>query len=101
MTLPATITAIPLPPVPVTVRPATADDLPFIDALQKKHAKMVGWMPRQQLEGKIAAENVLLAETNGDSPRRHGGTEACSDSLNASVSPCLRGENGGRGGWGM
>ena len=52
---------VPLPPAPVTVRPATPDDLPFIDALQKKHAKQVGWMPRQQLEGKIAAGNVLVA----------------------------------------
>ena len=52
---------IPLPSVPVTVRAATAEDLPFIDALQKKHAKQVGWMPRQQLEGKIAAGQVLIA----------------------------------------
>ena len=58
---PAPAPALPLPAVPVTVRPATVDDLPFIDALQKRHAKQVGWMPRQQLEGKIAAGQVLVA----------------------------------------
>ena len=61
MPLPTSMTAVPLPIAPVTVRPATADDLPFIDALQKKHAKQVGWMPKQQLEQKIAAGNVLVA----------------------------------------
>ena len=34
--------AVPLPRVPAAVRPATAADLPFIDALQKRHARMVG-----------------------------------------------------------
>src|SRR6476659_7994835 len=59
---PAVPTRLPPPREPVSIRPATADDLPFIDALQKRHAKQVGWMPRQQLEGKIAAGQVVVAE---------------------------------------
>src|SRR5688572_22034932 len=38
------------------------DDVPFIDSLQKLHTRMVGWMPTKQLEGKIAAGHVLIAE---------------------------------------
>src|SRR5688500_17935372 len=53
---------IPIPAVPVSVRPATPADLPFVDALQKKHARMVGFMQRSALEGKIAGGHVLVAE---------------------------------------
>jgi hypothetical protein len=53
---------IPQPRFPITTRPATADDLPFIDALQKSYAKQVGWMPTKQLEGKINARQVIVAE---------------------------------------
>ena len=49
-------------PVPVAVRPGTAADLPFVDALQKRHADAVGWMPMQSLEGKVRAGHVLVAE---------------------------------------
>ena len=54
--------ALPQPRVPVAVRAATAADLPFVDKLQKLHTKQVGFMPRQQLAGKIDAGNVLIAE---------------------------------------
>src|SRR5205809_547236 len=53
----------PLPQRPIAVRLGTMEDLPFIDELQKKHAKQVGWMPRQQLVGKVAAGHVLVAPT--------------------------------------
>src|SRR5688572_2761 len=53
--------ALPEPRVPVRVRPATMADLPFIDALQRLRTKQVGWMPTQQLEGKIRAGNALVA----------------------------------------
>jgi hypothetical protein len=36
---------IPIPRVPVDVRPGTMGDFAFIDMLQKLHAKQVGWMP--------------------------------------------------------
>src|SRR4051812_30991119 len=53
---------IPIPRRPVTVRPAVAGDLAFIDHLQKHSTQAVGWMPTKQLEGKIAAGHVLVAE---------------------------------------
>ena len=54
-----------LPPVPrlaVAIRAASVDDLPFIDALQRKHSAMVGWMPTKQLQRYIEQGNVLVAE---------------------------------------
>ena len=38
------------------------EDLPFIDGLQKKHTKQVGFMPTKALEGKVRAGHVLVAE---------------------------------------
>jgi hypothetical protein len=55
---------LPEPRVAIAVRPGTMDDIPFIDALQKKHAKQVGFMPAKQLAGKIDAGHVLVAEAN-------------------------------------
>src|SRR3954470_16106913 len=43
-------------------RPAIVSDLPFIDRLQKMHSHMVGWMPGKQIEQKIEAGQVLVAE---------------------------------------
>ena len=56
---------LPEPRMPIAIRPATMDDFAFIDALQGKHTKQVGWMPRAQLEGKIGAGHVLVAEVPG------------------------------------
>src|SRR5262245_11520063 len=53
---------IPIPKIPIVVRAGTMDDLPFIDALQKKHPKQVGFMANKQFEGKIKAGHVLVAE---------------------------------------
>src|SRR5688500_13935313 len=52
---------IPAPRVALQVRPATMDDFAFIDALQTRHAKQLGYAPRAELEGKIAAGHVLVA----------------------------------------
>ena len=52
---------VPIPRSPVTVRPGTPADLPFIDSLQKLHAKQVGWMPTKQLVQKITLGHVLVA----------------------------------------
>jgi hypothetical protein len=63
-------TSMPLPPprVDIAIRPATLDDLSFIDSLQKTTTKQVGWMPTKQFEGKIAAGHVLVAvATSGQS----------------------------------
>jgi len=53
---------IPIPRIPITIRPGTIEDLPFMDALQKKHTKQVGFMPTKQFEGKIKLGHVLVAE---------------------------------------
>src|SRR4051812_41536034 len=53
---------IPIPKIPITVRPSTMDDLSFIDGLQKIHTKQVGWMPEKALIGKIKLGHVLIAE---------------------------------------
>src|SRR5262245_23830654 len=54
----------PVPRCTVSVRSATKADLPFIDALQRMHSHMVGWMPGKQLESYIASNSpgVLIAE---------------------------------------
>ena len=53
---------LPSPRVPISIRAGTMEDVPAIDALQKKHTKMVGFMQTKALEGKIRAGHVLIAE---------------------------------------
>ncbi|HEX8325131.1 MAG TPA: hypothetical protein VF595_14600 [Tepidisphaeraceae bacterium] len=53
----------------IAIRPGTPADLPFMDALQKKHGKQRGFMNRATLEGKIAAGHVLVAQVNVDGDR--------------------------------
>ena len=54
---------MPLPELPtITTRVATMDDLPFIDALQKKHSKQLGFFPRQQIEGYLKNGWMRVAE---------------------------------------
>jgi ribosomal protein S18 acetylase RimI-like enzyme len=62
---------LPLPPPPpppppsaddVSVRIATMDDVAFIDALQKRHSRTVGFMKTMAIEGKIKARQVIVAE---------------------------------------
>ena len=59
---------IPIPRCPINIRPATMDDLPFMDQLQKIHTKQVGWMPTKQFEGKIKAGQVIVAEDEARKP---------------------------------
>ena len=53
---------IPLPDVPIHVRLANNDDVPFIDELQKRNNKSLGFMPQKALEGKIKRDEILIAE---------------------------------------
>jgi hypothetical protein len=62
--------ALPSPRVPISIRLGTMEDLAFIDALQKKQTKQVGFMPTKQFEGKVRLGHVLVAE------ERHEGTQA-------------------------
>ncbi len=56
---------VPIPKFDVTVRPATLADEPFIDSLQKQSGAALGFMPDSWIEGKIAKEKVLVAESAG------------------------------------
>ena len=49
----------------VNLRPATARDLAFIDDLQKKASRSLGFMTRATLEGKVRLGEVLVAESPG------------------------------------
>src|SRR5947207_1528811 len=53
---------IPIPKISITVRPATMEDFPAIDGLQKPQTRNLGWMPTGQLEGKIKLGHVIVAE---------------------------------------
>src|SRR3954451_14912227 len=57
---------IPVPKIPISIRPGTVEDIPFLDSLQKMHTKQVGWMPTAQFEGKIKLGHVLIAESDGE-----------------------------------
>ncbi|MGN6725535.1 MAG: hypothetical protein ACTHLZ_06430, partial [Tepidisphaeraceae bacterium] len=50
---------------PITIRPGTADDLAFIDRMQKQHSRELGFLPRAALLGKIRLNQVLVAEAQG------------------------------------
>lgn len=50
---------------PISIRPAIAGDLAFIDALQRKHSKNVGWMASTILEKKIEKGEIIIAEDGG------------------------------------
>jgi ribosomal protein S18 acetylase RimI-like enzyme len=46
---------------PITTRVATMEDLPFLDQLQKRHSKALGFFPRAQMEGYVRNGWVLVA----------------------------------------
>src|SRR3954471_13343535 len=53
---------VPEPRVAIAVRVAVMEDLPFLDALQKRHSKALGYFPTKQFEGYIAMGGVLIAQ---------------------------------------
>ena len=55
---------VPTPKIDLAIRPGEPGDVPFMDSLQKRHSKAVGWMPTKQFEGKVALGHVLVAEAN-------------------------------------
>src|SRR4051794_13102205 len=59
-----------IPRTPVSIRVATMSDLPFIDALQKKNGKCVGFLHEAALKGKIEDGHVLIAESDEATERR-------------------------------
>src|SRR5688500_91815 len=71
---------VPQPRQPISIRIATVADVPFVDALQKKNTKQVGWFATRTIEGKINAGHVIVAE-EGSGFRGQGSGNA-SPSLN-------------------
>lgn len=55
----------------ITIRAGVMADLPFIDGMQKKHSRELGFLPTKALEGKIKLGQVLIAEATGND---EGGT---------------------------
>ena len=53
---------VPIPRCELSIRPATMSDYAFIDRLQDMHTKALGFMPKAQLESKIVAGHILVAE---------------------------------------
>lgn len=64
---------VPIARTPISVRPATSGDLPFIDALQKQHSKQLGYFRTKQFEEYIAMGAVLIAEEPPPSPSAASG----------------------------
>ena len=59
----------------VNIRPATMNDVAFIDRLQKKQTREVGFLQTKAIEGKIRLEQVLIAEMSGQWPVASGQKE--------------------------
>jgi len=69
-----------VPETPINIRPATMDDYDFIDALQKKHSKMVGFLHRASIKAYITQGGVLIAEGtkgHGDEGTKRGASDPC------------------------
>src|SRR3954447_17028332 len=64
---PSVAQSVPVPRVAVSVRPATLDDIPFMDELQQKYPKQLGRFATSWFEGYIKTGGVLIAEEEGAS----------------------------------
>jgi ribosomal protein S18 acetylase RimI-like enzyme len=56
---------VPISGVTVSVRPATMDDVPFMDGLQSQYTKALGHFKTEWFEGYIAMGGVVVAESDG------------------------------------
>jgi hypothetical protein len=54
--------AIDISAIELSGRPATLADVPFMDGLQKKYGKALGYFPTKQFEGYVQSGGVLIAE---------------------------------------
>jgi ribosomal protein S18 acetylase RimI-like enzyme len=85
----ATTSALPLPAptVDIAIRPATVDDIPAIDRLQKPHSRELGFFPRAQLQGYIEKHGVLVAERAGTRDGGQGTSEMHGSANASSLDP--------------
>ena len=63
---------VPIPKCEIAIRLATAEDLPFLDSLQKRYNKALGFFPRAQMEGYVRSGWVLVAEGKQEDRLRLG-----------------------------
>ncbi len=70
---------VPVPRTPIAVRVATMADLPFMDGLQKRFNRALGYFPTKQFEGYIETGGVLVAESVGSRQRAAGSEEEAAD----------------------
>jgi len=63
---------LPVPEAAVRIRPATVDDIAFMDSLQKGTTKQVGYFPTGQFKGYIEQGAVLIAHEPGRPDERLG-----------------------------
>ena len=56
---------LPEPTFAIEVRLATAEDLPFLDRLQKRYNKELGYFPRGQYAGYLEQDAILIAHEAG------------------------------------
>jgi len=84
----------PEPKTPVVIRAATerggGGDLAFIDALMKKHNKMVGFASMKELKSHIEQGTALIAECHS----RAGGNPADGTAISGELDARLRGHDG-------
>jgi hypothetical protein len=57
---------VPASQLPLSFRVGTMEDVPFMDELQKKHAKALGRFPFAQYEGYVKLGAVLVAESGNE-----------------------------------
>ena len=80
---------VPVPASPIAIRVATMADLPFMDGLQKRFNRALGYFPTKQFEGYIEMGGVLVAEEAG-SRQRAAGSEEIADGASSSSLPTAR-----------
>src|SRR5262245_9223224 len=72
---------VPVPRVAIEIRVATLADVPFMDGLQKKYGKALGYFPTKQFEGYVGSGGVLIAEEK----RTADDADSADKNLNSSV----------------
>src|SRR5689334_22907608 len=75
---------VPIARTSIAIRPATLDDVPFMDGLQKQYNKQLGHFKTEWFEGYIKTGGVLVAVGAGS---RAAGGELASPAGDTSVAP--------------
>ena len=85
----STMMPLPAPRCEITIRQATRDDVPFMDELQKKHNKQLGYFPTKQFEGYVEMGAVLVAEGKREDLKHEDLKQAASSFMSSSFNERL------------